>query len=118
MGKVGRPRKFNVKDLVAAADVYLKNTPLPIVAEFALQQGITRPYLYELAQAEKEAGRPELSDAIKKITDTKAVVLEKGALLGKFNPSMAIFSLKQLGWKDVPDDGEKSEKVVILDDFK
>lgn len=118
MGKVGRPRKHDIKKLLDAVDPYLESTPLPIVAEFALQNGITKSYLYELAKMEKEAGRPELSTAIKRISDTKQVVLEKGALLGKFNSSMAIFSLKQMGWRDAPEETEKNEKVVIVDDFK
>ena len=118
MAKRGRPRKVNVQNLIDGVDDYLSSTALPIVAEYALQNGITREYLYELSNTEKEAGRPELSYAIKRIADTKAIALEKGALIGKFSTSMAIFSLKQLGWRDRPEEKEQQAGVTIIDDFK
>lgn len=118
MSKRGRPRKVNIKNLINGVDEYIASTPLPIVAEYALQNGITRQYLYELADKEKSEGRNELSDAIKRIADTKAIALEKGALIGKFSASMAIFSLKQLGWKDRPEEKNEGTGVTIIDDFR
>lgn len=118
MAKRGRPRKVDVQNLIDGVDEYLASTTLPIVAEYALQNGITREYLYQLASKEEEEGRPELSHAIKRIAETKAIVLEKGALIGKFSASMAIFSLKQLGWKDRPEDKSEGAGVTIVDDFK
>jgi hypothetical protein len=57
---------------------------------------------------------PELFDTIKKITEAKEVMLEKGALVGVFNSSMAIFSLKQVGWKDkIETENELKSEITI-----
>lgn len=93
--KRGRPPKVTIEQLIDGVDDYLSNTEIPIVTDYALKSGISRNRLYELAK-----GNEELSTAIKKITDTKEVVLERGCLEGRYNPTMAIFSLKQMGWRD------------------
>lgn len=90
-----RPRKHNRKKLLKALLAYIDGEDVPVIAEFAYQQGLHRQQVYEIAE-----GCPELSDAIKRCISKKEARLEKGALAGELNPSMAIFSLKQLGWKD------------------
>ena len=70
---------------------YVENNTIPIIAEFAYQNHINRQRLYE---------REEFSDAIKECIAKKEANLEKGALTGTLNPSMCIFSLKQIGWTD------------------
>lgn len=77
------------------ANEYLKVVDIPIVCEFANAIGVVGDTLYHKADAE-----PEVREAIKMIADAKQVVLETGALTGKLNATMAIFSLKQMGWKD------------------
>ena len=103
MAKKGRPPKVNIEDLINDVDEYIQSANPPIVAEYAIMHGITRQYLYELAKKEEGEGDSRLSDTIKKIVDSKAIMLERNGLLGKYQPTMAIFSLKQLGWKDKPD---------------
>ena len=112
MAKKGRPPKVNIEDLINDVDEYIQSANPPIVAEYAIMHGITRQYLYELAKKKESEGDPALSDTIKKITDSKAIMIERNALLGKYNASMAIFSLKQLGWKDKPDDSEDDNDLV------
>lgn len=70
---------------------YIDNTDIPILAEFAYKNNIRRQTLYD---------HEYLSDAVKKCTTKKEAALEKKALNGEVVPSMAIFSLKQLGWRD------------------
>lgn len=96
----GRPPKVKVDDILAAVDPYLKTAKPPIVAEFAHSLGITREYLYELAATRKKKGDPRLSYAIKWISEAKEIDLERGGLSGDYAQSVAIFSLKQLGWSD------------------
>lgn len=99
----GRPPKVKVKDIIADVDAYLAAADPPIVAEFAHRHNITREYLYQLAEKENEKGRPQLSYAIKRISEAKEIALEKGGLCGDYQANMAIFSLKQLGWRDKQD---------------
>lgn len=97
---IGRPPKVDLEQMILDADEYMKSADPPIVAEFAHQHDITRSYLYQLADAKKREGDDRLSNAIKAISESKEVMLEKKALTGEYAGKMAIFSLKQLGWTD------------------
>jgi hypothetical protein len=89
-----RPREHDRAKLLVAFERYIAETDIPIVAEFASQQGLHRQQLYDME---------ELSDAIKRCITKKEAVLESKGLAGKVNTAMAIFSLKQLGWSDRQD---------------
>ena len=91
MAKRGAPRKTDRDLLAVAFEQYINETEIPIIAEFATIQKVTREHLYDM---------PELSTLLKRCTQKKEANLEKGALSGDLNTSMAIFSLKQLGWSD------------------
>ena len=101
MAKVGRPRgpvKWTEERLDALADrlnQYTEETEIPILADFAYKNGILREQLYELARK-----NVHLAYAIKAIMERKQTVLETGALNGELNTTMAVFSLKQMGWTD------------------
>lgn len=105
----GRPREYTpgvIEDIKEQMDEYIAQTPVPIFAEFCDKYGYLRTYLYEIK---------ELSDSIKKMMQKKEVALEKGALTGKLNTAMAIFSLKQMGWSDkqeVKHDGGISINII------
>jgi len=117
MNKRGRPKKVTAEILVRDIEPYLRSTAVPILAEFAHQHGITRSYLYQLAYAERDAGRPELSNGLAWLSEAKEVALEKGGLTGKLNPSVVKFSLKQLGWREEPIDKNEGGGILINDDF-
>lgn len=90
----GRPRKYNddqVKEIVDKLTKYIDNTDMPIIAEFSYKNDVLRDDLYDY---------PEFSILLKKLISKKETYLESQGLLGKVNPTMAIFSLKQLGWSD------------------
>jgi len=80
-----------LQEIAAQLEKYIEETELPIVAEFAYKNNIRRDELYQ---------HPELDNALKKLINKKETALEKGAIDGTYNASMAIFSLKQLGWRD------------------
>ncbi len=88
---MARPREIDREKLLANFEQYIESTDIPIVAEFAYQAGLHREQLYEI---------DELSYALKRCISKKEAMLEKQALAGTVNCTMAIFSLKQLGWKD------------------
>lgn len=92
---MARPVRVNIEELINDVEDYIEGAEPPIVAEYAHLHGITRQYLYELANK-----HPELNDTIKRISEAKEVKLEKNGMNGKYNSTMAIFSLKQLGWRD------------------
>lgn len=90
----GAPPKYSqdlIDELVKKFEKYISEEDIPIVAEFAYKNGITKQLLYE---------RPDFSTLIKICTAKKETALERGALKGELNPTMAVFSLKQMGWTD------------------
>jgi hypothetical protein len=94
----GRPVIYTeeaVRDICDKLIEYTNNTPIPIIAKFAGLNDMTRQRLYEFAKT-----YDWFSDAMKKCTDKKEAALEEMALANDINVSMAIFSLKQLGWTD------------------
>lgn len=94
MAKRGRPPKHNdeqMSELVAKFKEYIEQTDIPIIAEFAYQNGLYKNYFYE---------HDEFTNLIKIATSKKEAALEIGSLKGTLNPTQAIFSLKQMGWTD------------------
>ena len=77
------------------ANEYLMAVDIPIITEFANAIGAASSTLYTAAD-----NNPEVREAIRMLSDEKQAILEEGALTGKLNATMAIFSLKQMGWKD------------------
>ena len=70
---------------------YISKSALPIEVEFAYKNRLRRQYFYE---------NPILADTIKLLIDKKEAQLERLGLEKQIDRTMAIFSLKQLGWKD------------------
>lgn len=94
---VGRPTKMSVKafkELAAKFEAYIDENQVPIISEFAYQNHILKQQLYDW---------PEFANLLKRCKEKKEAQLEKAALANKVNVSMAIFSLKQLGWTDKQD---------------
>lgn len=87
----GSPPKHDYKKLVKSLEEYIENTPVPIIAEWCYLNNIPKGTAYEA---------PALSDLLKKATTKKEAALERGTLNGSLSVPMAIFSLKQLGWRD------------------
>lgn len=105
----GRTNKY--KDIAEKLEDYVEKADIPVLAEFAYKNDLTREYLYTLS---KEDAR--LFNAIKKCTTKKEAVLEIGALKGELDKTMAIFSLKQLGWSDHVEQEHDNTKVDALID--
>lgn len=94
---MGRPVKYTpevIEELKTKFEEYYKNTNIPIIKEFCARNDISFQRLYEFE---------EFSESIKKCIEKKEADLERSALLGTVDKTMAIFSLKQLGWKDQQD---------------
>lgn len=108
---MGRPRSLSedrVNDLVSAFERYIAETPIPIIVEFAYQNGIARDIIYDY---------DAFTTLRKMAIDKKEAQLERLALQGEIDKTMAIFSLKQLGWSDrqaVEHSGQVEGKLVIV----
>jgi hypothetical protein len=90
----GRPVIYTeekLKEISEAMDEYTDMTEIPILAEFAYLHNIRKATLYEHKQ---------LSYSIKRMMEKKEFTLEKLAMAGETNSTFAIFSLKQMGWRD------------------
>lgn len=101
--KIGRPPKFDEPDKQKLYDEfaeYIASTDVPVLATFAASKGLWKQYFYD---------HKEFTNLVKLCATKKEGALEEGALTGKLNAPMAIFSLKQLGWKD------RAEKIVFVD---
>jgi hypothetical protein len=94
---MGRPisEKYKIDFVIETMQNYIDNTELPIFKEVCYQNKWDTARIYQLGNENEE-----LLDTIKTLTNKKEVELEKGGLTGKYNPTMTVFSLKQLGWKD------------------
>ena len=109
MAKRGRPPKHSdesIAALVAAFREYIDTTDMPVISEFAYQHEIDKTLIYD---------KEEFSTLRKKAIAKKEAYIEKGALTGLLNPTMAIFSLKQMGWRDKQDvehSGDVGVKIV------
>lgn len=79
---------------------------VPSVSEFCFQRHINRQRLYEF---------DEFSDALEACKSKRERDLEMGALSGVFPPAMAIFALKQLGWKDTQESTDVAAVIAQLD---
>jgi hypothetical protein len=96
----GRPREWNRAELREKFFEFVASEKIPIVAKFAYEHGVSRDQLYAW---------PELTDALKACIAKKESALEELALSGDVNCTMAIFSLKQLGWSDRQDITHKGD---------
>lgn len=115
MAVMGRPKKpiYEIPYMLKQIEKYLmdcnvdgsqytksgqrKPLRIPIMKECCLKNGWNYDYVYELAR-EKE--NSELMDAINELIGWKEILLEQGMLYGTIKHGAAIFSLKQLGWRD------------------
>jgi len=94
MDTCGRPVLYTdekITEIIELMDKYTESEDIPILAEFAYLNNIRRGTFYD---------QPGLSDATKRMTGKKEAQLERLALKNGINVSMAIFSLKQMGWSD------------------
>lgn len=114
--KVGRPLKFqSVEELEKKIDAYFadgSNVPYTI-CDLAVWLDCDRQTL--LNYQEKE----EFFGTIKKAKTRIEASIEKGALLGVYNPVFSIFNMKNnFGWKDKQEvDTTNSNRIEIINDL-
>lgn len=104
-------RKYSPEDIQRirdAMELYIQNTDIPIVSEFAYQIKVRRAYLYE---------NENFQDLMENLLAKKEAQLEKLSLFNVVNATMAIFSLKNMGWSDRQDievSGKGGEAIKVI----
>lgn len=108
---MARPKKakYQLKNLCKIIDEYTNVTSIPILKEVCYQNDLNYSYVMQMRTKEENV---ELSNSIKRLLDKKEAQLERLGLIGKIDRGMAIFSLKQLGWKDKPEQEDSIESIV------
>lgn len=103
---------YDIDTMCEKIEDYLQECDIPVLKECCLINGWNYEYVQQLRNKE---GNEKLYRAIRRILDYKEVELEKGALTGKLEKTMAIFSLKQLGWRDKTEEKEESKENAVAD---
>lgn len=96
----GRPIEYTderIKEISVKMDEYTDDSDIPILSEFSYINKIRYATLYE---------HEGLAESRERLFRKKEAQLERLALFNVANATMAIFSLKQLGWKDRHDEKE------------
>ena len=94
------------EDFRQKLEIYIEDTEIPIICEFCYLNDIRRERIYEFGRENEE-----FSHTLKKCIYKKEAQLEKLGLIGACNPTMAIFSLKQLGWRNKPEEKDIMDKL-------
>lgn len=103
-----RPREYDRVAILAEFEKYIAETDIPIVAEFAARHGMHKTTMKDWGD--------EAEMLIARCISKKEAGLERLGLDGSVNTTMAVFSLKQLGWtdkQDVKHSGDAAHPVVI-----
>lgn len=99
---MARPKTGKYNNLMQDIIEYTDKTEYPILKELCYQKNYNYDYVMQM-QRENE----ELSQSIKRLLYKKEVYLERNGLLGNIQQTMAVFTLKQLGWRDMPEQENK-----------
>lgn len=116
--------KYNVDEICRALDSYtaqcVKQKEVPILKEVFVKKGWSYEYVCKILNGRLLEQKDErLDTSIKNLVNAKEYMLERLGLKGKINSTLAVFSLKQLGWRDqqqvdVGADTKKSIKITLV----
>jgi hypothetical protein len=112
--KVGRPIKYTWEEKVRYLNKliqYIRREEYPTMPRFCRLHNISRQRVYEWARGEHENADTReqyplgeyFQECIDRMNAVQESFIEDNALQGKINTTFAIFKLKQLGWRDTPE---------------
>ena len=88
-------QKYKTENLVALLDKYTNDTDIPILKEVCYQNYLNYDTIMKYQRTDEL-----LMQSIKRLLNKKESQLERKGLNKEIDRTVAIFSLKQLGWKD------------------
>lgn len=106
-----KTEKYDCEKMCEIIEDYLQHCishkKVPVFKEITVKQKWNYSYVWQLKDKE---GYEDLKETIQRLIDAKEWMLESLGLTGKIDRTMAVFSLKQLGWKDnqIVDIGENA----------
>ena len=110
---MARPKSDKYDNLKSDIIEYTNTTEYPILKELCYQKHYNYDYVMQLQRNDEE-----LSQSIKELIYKKESYLEREGIKGNIAQTMAVFTLKQLGWKDVVENQVQGEqKIQILNDL-
>lgn len=92
MGRLKTGKYDNLKEDI---EQYTKRTEYPILKELCYQKHYNYDYVMQLQRKDED-----LAQSIKELLYKKESYLEREGIKGNLAQTMAVFTLKQLGWRD------------------
>ena len=111
---MARPKAGKYDNLRQDIIDYTKQTEYPILKELCYLKHYNYDYVMQL-QRDNE----ELSQSIKELLYKKESYLEREGIKGNLAQTMAVFTLKQLGWRDnIEVKAENANRITIINDLE
>ena len=111
---MARPKTGKYDNVVQDIIDYTEQTEYPILKELCYLKHYNYDYVMQL-QRDNE----ELSQSIKELLDKKESYLEREGIKGNLAQTMAVFTLKQLGWRDnIEVKAENTNRITIVNDLE
>jgi hypothetical protein len=103
-------QKYKTENLVALLDKYTNDTDIPILKEVCYQNYLNYDTIMKYQRTDEL-----LMQSIKRLLNKKESQLERKGLNKELDRTVAIFSLKQLGWKDRQEISFEEEQADEID---
>ena len=111
---MARPKTGKYDNLRQDIIDYTEQTEYPILKELCYLKHYNYDYVMQL-QRDNE----ELSQSIKELLYKKESYLEREGIKGNLAKTMAVFTLKQLGWRDnIEVKAENTNRITIINDLE
>lgn len=111
---MARPKTGKYDNLRQDIIDYTEKTEYPILKELCYLKHYNYDYVMQL-QRDNE----ELSQSIKELLYKKESYLEREGIKGNLAQTMAVFTLKQLGWRDnIEVKAENTNRITIINDLE
>ena len=111
---MARPKTGKYDNLVQDIIDYTEQTEYPILKELCYLKHYNYDYVMQL-QRDNE----ELSQSIEELLYKIESYLEREGIKGNLAQTMAVFTLKQLGWRDnIEVKAENTNRITIINDLE